>query len=171
MTHALYTLYRNFQLLTLVGLLSIFGLEAQGQTYTEDELKKIGALVPNSLNLRQSLPRLKERAKEKDANLRLLYGKALISAKQYDEGLSVLKTINTDIEPRALVLMATAYDLKKEHSEEARVLELLRKSHPHSEFVLTSLAAAYSKAKQNPKAVEVLKELIKKQPKRKKAYF
>lgn len=171
MAHSLYTLYRNIYSLTLVSLVSIFLATPETHAYTEYELTKIATLVADSPNLRQSLPRLKEKAKEKDANARLLYGKALISTKQIDEGLSVLKTINTDIEPRALVLMAKAYDLKKEHAEEARVLELLKKSHPFSEYVMTSLAAAYFKAKLAPKSIEVLRELIKKQPKRKPAYF
>ncbi len=171
MTHAPYTLYRKYLNLTLVCLSVLFVQFAYSATYTEQELKKLATLAPDSPNLRQSLETLKEKSKGKDIESRLLYGKVLLSAKEYNESLIVLKTINTDVEPRALVLMGLAYSFKKEYSEEVRMLEILKKTQPESEYVLTKLAEAYFKIKNPAKSVEVLKELIKKQPKKKKGYF
>lgn len=140
------------------------------KTFTDQDLRKISELVKDSSKLRQSLPSLQGRAKAKDADSRLLYAKALLSINQTDAALDVLKTINSDVDVRSLVLQSKAYEIKKEHKERIRVLELLRKHYSTSEYVALLLADAYDQAKDRNKAIATLKEQIKISPKQKAAY-
>lgn len=166
------SLYRTFLRYSLVLGFVLFSFSAKAEkTYSEEELKKIQQLVPDSPKLRNSIDQLKKRAKEKNPEARLLYAKALLSAKETEEAITVLRTFNVEEEPRALVLLAKAFELKNDPLEQARVLEILRKSHPFSEFVLIWLSEAYSNTRTTDKAVEILRSMIKRQPKRKAPYL
>lgn len=173
-TPLLISRYRLFLTKTLVIIVVFLNsLSYAAEIYSDEELRKIQTLVPDSPKLRQSLKSLRERAQKnnKDVNTRLLLAKAHISASQPADAIEILRTINGEVEPRAYVLMAKAYETQQSYGEQARVLELLKKKYLESEFVAIELATAYLNLSNSVKATEILRERINKTPKRKLPYF
>lgn len=164
-------LYRLFLILTLVS--SNAAALTNSQALSDRELRKIQEISPQSPKLKQKLGQLKTLAQKDPNNLEVRLGiaKLHLSMNEIGEALAILKTINFDIEPRALLLTEKAQELKGDQQERIRLLELLRLKYSESEYLLLRLGDAYWLAKNTSKAVETLKTVIKKYPKRRSAYF
>lgn len=147
--------------------------QAHGFDLTDGQLQKLQVLPANTPGLKSSLPKLREHAKNnpKSASARIELARALLSTGNFTDGIDVLKTLNGDVEPRAHLLLDIAFETTEQFTEQARILELLRKKMPNSKYLLIRLGRAYLKTK-NPKAsVEVLKDCKKRFPEDRECYF